>query len=266
MASRFTRVGGATAVTSDALDNRGQARWPAAISFNSSSAQLVWPIFCILCLCEILIQQPRVLDSALHLSKVLPRGKLAWAIADEAAHGIAAGSIWLTVVLAHTTRRTSCKAVVWSFLVGFFVGISIDVDHYVWGALLFGDISVERARHLGEIRPLPHCVPIMIVCAIFAAAAVHRITRRLHISHGLDVSRPARGWLMLFLVAWGLHLLRDGIHRGVWLFPTSTVFSTGLVHPLLYIAAACIAPLGMLRVLPAAKFRNHGSSKNKPPA
>jgi len=219
----------------------------------SSYILTILPMVIMLCTIEILVQQPALLDHALRLSTWLPRGSLHWAVLDELAHGLAASYIWGTIARIYQERVHRHTPDAWAYAVAFIVGVSIDVDHYVWGAFLYRDISVERARHLGAVRPLPHCLPIMIVCAIFAAAAAHRCSRRWGFSHGVPLAKPSRGWLLLFLSAWSLHLLRDGIHRGVWLFPTSTALSTGLVPVPLYLVTACCTPMLLQMWLPPAR-------------
>lgn len=240
------------AAVQDARSGKKRADSPACVAFVSY-VWLIVPMAVAICTTEVLVQQPMWLNQLLGVSSWLPRGSLAWAVLDEAAHGIAASCVWGCIARAYRQHIHSKSSLLWVHTVAFLVGVSIDVDHYIWGALLYGDISVHRARSLGAVRPLPHCVPIMLVCAICAAAVAHRCSRRLGLSHGVPLRRASRGWLLLFLTAWSLHLLRDGIHRGVWLFPTSTAFSTGLVPAPLYIGAVCATPWVLLRFLPTAR-------------
>jgi hypothetical protein len=191
---------------------------------------------------EICIQQPASLQWILQTSSWLPRGSLCWAVADELAHGCAACSIWLTYLQIRTETIFTKSQMLMQGCLAFAMGMVIDVDHYVWGALFFGDVSMSRARNLGSIRPLPHCVPVMMLCALASAYVGYRVWAKAGLQHRHPALATLGDWQALCLVAWSLHLLRDGIHRGVWYFPSSTVYSTSCLPAPLYVLCAAGVP------------------------
>lgn len=96
------------------------------------------------------------------------------------------------------------------------VGASIDGDHFLFA----GSLSFERAKHLPQ-RPLTHSLTIAMALSLVSLLLLGR--------RGMAVGVP---YLM--------HVLRDGLRRGLWLWPlghTPPLTSTA------YLSAAFLAPL-----------------------
>lgn len=137
----------------------------------------------------------------------LPQSWAPWVCSLWLAYGWAVGSVAACAVLA-------CL---------------LDLDHFVaaawWNS---GRPSLSAAMHLPS-RPFGHAVAFVAASVALSAAAAPR----------------SPTWLII-AVAWGTHLMRDALRRGLWLWPAG---STPPVPVSLYLAALAAAGVGVGAVL-----------------
>ena len=170
-----------------------------------------------------------------------PPGSAGLLLLDEAVHSITAASAWWLV--SRVSRQSvfpfagQARAAL-SLLCAGGLGAVFDVDHFIH----VGSLSLERASHLGEQRPFLHCVPMAAGCLACCAAALSWASR----GHGSVKAGFHRRWLQWFSMAglaWGLHLLRDGTRRGIWLWPSSLHASTAPLPWPAYLGLAFSSPV-----------------------
>lgn len=181
---------------------------------------------------------------ALRLDK---RG-LPFLLADSAVHGVVAAAVWGAGVVwatsvasrAGATRRllhgslfradlsctspASLAGAAWatygwaaeSTVACAILACLLDVDHFAAGWWHSGRPTLSAAMHL-PTRPFGHAAAFVVSATLVTAALAPR--------------SPA--WLGV-AVAWGTHLLRDALRRGLWLWPAPV--SSPPLPELLYLA------------------------------
>ena len=101
----------------------------------------------------------------------------------------------------------------------------LDIDHFVAGWWHTGTPTLTAAMHLPS-RPFGHAAAFVVSAALVTAALAPR--------------SPA--WLVI-AVAWGTHLLRDSLRRGLWLWPVPA--STPPLPELLYLGLLAAGSVGV---------------------
>ena len=152
------------------------------------------------------------------------------AITDNLSHSILSGLVW-SCVSGHPIKLLSLFPnwlvdLIPGFLVTFtlsrprtieilsslIIGSLVDSDHFVSA----GSLSLFSATHL-QSRPYGHCLLFTVVSSIL----VFNISRRLRFG-------------MLVFTSQFVHLLRDSVRRGLWLWPQISVpigWACGEGHP-----------------------------------
>ena len=193
------------------------------------------------------------------LAARLDRRAIPYLLADSGVHGIVAAAVWgAGIAWAGAAGRTgtlrrllrfyaaslpcqlpqspwacslwvACGWAVGSVVACAVLACLLDLDHFVaaawWNS---GRSTLSAAMHLPS-RPFGHAVAFVAASVALSAVAAPR----------------SPTWLII-AVAWGTHLMRDALRRGLWLWPFA---STPPVPMPLYLAALAAAGVGVGAVL-----------------
>jgi len=168
------------------------------------------------------------------------------ALQDSAVHGLVALLSWFIVIGCHMTSYTLYETI----LCGGLASI-VDVDHFIAA----GSFSLDAALSLSK-RPMFHnstLIPLLAV-ALYLALRVIRF-----IFPSPLLTSLSENLVLIFIVAWSTHHLRDATRRGLWFAPWG---STPALPRTLYLASLLIIPL-LLRLLVHDKhsLQQHGGTK-----
>ena len=210
-------------------------------------------------LVETLAQLSPLLPDALPRALAAAPLPLVAALADAAAHACTGAAVWASALALHACasdggggdeaapaeaaprRRhaSSCGlgcdlgaavSAVAAVIAAGTVAAALDADHF----LAAQSLRLSDAQSLAS-RPFGHAALTVAVAAAAVSAAAPQ-------------SRAG----LLLACAWGSHLLRDGLRRGLWLWPLG---STPALPLPVYLAVLALAPLALAAGLARLEWR-----------
>ncbi|KAJ0406301.1 hypothetical protein ATCC90586_007339 [Pythium insidiosum] len=177
-------------------------------------------------------------DLFLHQHVLLSHWRLLRHLVDSAAHGAVGACAWGLFLCFSRDKRATPVVSVWrswrpfvlSCLATGILASALDIDHFVAA----GALSLRGATHL-QGRPFGHAVTFILA----ASVAVWGVSRHCGVSRSQSARRVCR-----VVIAWLSHQLRDGIRRGLWIWPLGS--TPALFYPL-YLAMELALPIALAR-------------------
>jgi hypothetical protein len=151
------------------------------------------------------------------------------AACDTLTHGLVGLLSWFVVVGGQVTYRTSLEMMTCATLASL-----VDADHFIAAKSL----SLSAALSLPKRPPFHNSTLIPVI-----AAALYLQMKLIHAFLASETTWTHTSNLVLvFIVAWSTHHVRDATRRGLWFAPFG---STSAVPRTLYLAFILLGPLGL---------------------